>query len=54
MGAELLTPEEISARIDAVTAEDIKRLANKHLKLDDMYLSAVGPKEIDLGQQLAS
>jgi predicted Zn-dependent peptidase len=54
MGAELLTPEEISARIDAVTAEDIKRLANEHLKLDDMYLSAVGPKEIDLGQQLAS
>ncbi len=54
MGAELLTPEEISARIDAVTAEDIKRLANEHLKLDDMYLSAVGPKEIDLGRQLAS
>jgi predicted Zn-dependent peptidase len=53
-GAELLTPEEISARIDAVTADDIKRLANEHLQLDDMYLSAVGPKELDLGQRLAS
>jgi len=53
-GGELLTPEEISARIDAVTAEDIKRLANEHLQLDAMYLSAVGPKELDLGQRLAS
>lgn len=53
-GAELLTPEEISARIDAVTADDIKRLANEHLKLDNMYLSAVGPKELDLGEKLAN
>ncbi len=52
--AELLTPEEISARIDAVTADDIKRLANEHLQLDNMYLAAVGPKELDLGQRLAS
>ena len=53
-GAELLTPEEISARIDAVTADDIKRLASEHLQLENMYLAAVGPKELDLGQRLAS
>ena len=53
-GSELLTPEEISARIDAVTTEDVKRLANEHLKLDNMYLAAVGPKELDLGRYLAA
>ena len=53
-GAELLTPEEISARIDAVTAEDIRRLANEHLKLENMHLSAIGPKELDLGRYLAA
>ncbi len=51
-GTELLTPEEISARIEAVTAEDIRRLARKHLNLDRMYLSAVGPKALDLGRYL--
>jgi predicted Zn-dependent peptidase len=51
-GAELLTPEEISARIEAVTPEDVTRLANKHLNTDEMYLSAVGPKELDLGRYL--
>jgi predicted Zn-dependent peptidase len=53
-GSELLTPEEISARIDAVTTEDVKRLANEHLNLDNMYLAAVGPKELDLGRYLAA
>jgi predicted Zn-dependent peptidase len=53
-GAELLTPEEVSARIDAVTADDIQRLANDHLQLDNMYLAAVGPKELDLGRYLAA
>jgi predicted Zn-dependent peptidase len=53
-GSELLTPEEISARIDAVTTEDVKRLANEHLKLANMYLAAVGPKELDLGRYLAA
>ncbi len=53
-GTELLTPEEISDRIEAVTAEDILRLAKKHLKLENMYLSAVGPKELDLGKYLSS
>jgi predicted Zn-dependent peptidase len=51
-GMELLTPEEIAARIEAVTADDIQRLAGKHLHLDHMYLSAVGPKELDLGGYL--
>ncbi len=53
-GSELLTPKEISARIDSVTAEDIGRLAKKHLKLENMYLAAVGPKELDLGRYLSS
>jgi predicted Zn-dependent peptidase len=51
-GAELLTPEEISARIEAVTPQDIARLARQHLRTDQMYLSAVGPKELDLGRYL--
>ena len=51
-GSELLTPEEISARIEAVSAEDIRRLARTHLNLDNMYLSAVGPKELDLVRYL--
>lgn len=51
-GSELLTPEEISRRIEAVTAEDIQRLAKEHLRLERMYLSAVGPKELDLGKYL--
>ena len=51
-GSELLTPGEISSRIEAVTAEDIRRLAEKHLKLENMYLSAVGPEELDLGRYL--
>ena len=53
-GAEILTPDEIAAHIDAVTAEDLQRLANEHLKLDNMYLAAVGPKELDLGRYLAA
>ena len=53
-GSELLTPEEISAHIDAVSDEDVKRLANEHLKLENMYLAAVGPKELDLGRYLAA
>ena len=50
--AELLTPEEISARIEAVTPEDIARLAKQHLRTEQMYLSAVGPEELDLGRYL--
>lgn len=53
-GTELLTPEEIAAKIDAVTAEDIRRLAQQHLTREGMHLAAVGPKELDLGAKLAS
>lgn len=51
-GSELLSPEEVAERIEAVTAEDVMRLAQAHLNLDEMYLSAVGPKELDLGRYL--
>jgi predicted Zn-dependent peptidase len=51
---ELLTPEEIASRIEAVTPEDIRRLARAHLNLENIYLSAVGPKELDLGRYLNS
>ncbi|HLL98126.1 MAG TPA: pitrilysin family protein [Rubrobacteraceae bacterium] len=53
-GTELLSPEEIADRIEAVSAEDIRRLARTHLNLENMYLSAVGPKELDLGRHLSS
>ena len=49
---ELLSPEEIAERIEAVTADDVMRLANDHLDTEKMYLSAVGPKELDLGRYL--
>ena len=53
-GAELLSTDEISGRIEAVTADDIQRLAKQHLNLNDIYLSAVGPQELDLGTYLNS
>jgi predicted Zn-dependent peptidase len=53
-GTELLSPEEIADRIEAVDAEDIRRLARTHLNLENLYLSAVGPKELDLGKHLSS
>ncbi|MDF2702795.1 MAG: peptidase M16-like protein, partial [Rubrobacteraceae bacterium] len=51
-GTELLSPGAIADRIEAVSAEDIRRLARTHLNLSNMYLSAVGPKELDLGRHL--
>jgi predicted Zn-dependent peptidase len=51
-GTELLSPEEIAERIEAVSAEDVRRLARAHLNLDNLYLSAVGPEELDLGRHL--
>ncbi|HEX5975611.1 MAG TPA: pitrilysin family protein [Rubrobacteraceae bacterium] len=51
-GTELLSPGDIADRIEAVSAEDIRRLARTHLNLSNMYLSAVGPKELDLGRHL--
>ena len=51
-GSELLSPDEIAERIEAVTADDLQRLANQHLDTKNMYLSAVGPKELDLERYL--
>ncbi len=48
----VLAPEEIAARIEAVTADDLQHLAKQHLNLDHMYLAAVGPKEVDFGRYL--
>jgi predicted Zn-dependent peptidase len=53
-GAELLTPEEIAGRIDAVTAEDVLRLARRHLAPERMYLAAIGPKELDLQRYISA
>jgi len=39
----ILTPEEISKRIDNVTAEDIKRVAKKYFNLDNLWLTVCGP-----------
>ena len=52
LDTELLSPDDIAERIEAVTADDVMRLANKHLDTEKMYLSAVGPKELDLGRCL--
>jgi predicted Zn-dependent peptidase len=52
LDTELLSPEEIAGRIEAVTADDVMRLGNDHLDTEKMYLSAVGPKELDLGRYL--
>jgi predicted Zn-dependent peptidase len=52
LGTELLSPDEIAGHIEAVTADDVMRLANDHLDTEKMYLSAVGPKELDLGRYL--
>ena len=52
LDTELLSPDEIAERIEAVTADDVMRLANQHLDTEKMYLSAIGPKELDLGRCL--
>lgn len=39
----ILTPEEISKRIDEVTAEDIRRVAREYFKLDNLRLTICGP-----------
>jgi hypothetical protein len=36
-----------------VRPDDIRRLANAHLKLGNIYLAAVGPQELDLGRHLS-
>lgn len=39
----ILSPEEVLAAYDAVTAEDIQRLAQTLFTSDELYMSAVGP-----------
>lgn len=51
-GTELLSPEEIASRIEAVTADNVQRLARDYLDLEKIYLAAVGPEETDLGEYL--
>ncbi len=41
--AEILTPEEIVARLDAVTLEDIDRVIRGHIHPDQLHLAVVGP-----------
>jgi predicted Zn-dependent peptidase len=40
---QLFTPEEIVTKIDAVTSEDILRLANQIFRDDQQILTAIGP-----------
>ena len=42
-GDQLYTPEEIVTKIDAVTSEDILRLANQIFSEDQQVLAAIGP-----------
>jgi predicted Zn-dependent peptidase len=43
-GTELLTVDEIVARVEAVTAEDVQALAREHWHPDAMSAAAIGPK----------
>lgn len=43
LGAEMLTPEDVAARIDAVTAEDIQRIAGELFRNQALNLAVVGP-----------
>jgi len=52
-GSELLSPDEISDRIERITAGDIQRLAEEHLDPQSLYLAAVGPEDLELGEILS-
>ena len=41
--AEVLTPDEVIRRIDAVTLDDLKTLADELIRTDKLRLSVVGP-----------
>ena len=41
---EILTVEEIEARIEAVTVEDVMQLADEHWQPESMSAAAIGPK----------
>lgn len=40
---EIRTPEEVIARIEAITAEDVSKVANDIFKLNNLNLSIIGP-----------
>jgi predicted Zn-dependent peptidase len=44
---QLFTPEEIVAKIDAVTSTDVKRLANELFMDEKQFLTAIGPFKND-------
>jgi predicted Zn-dependent peptidase len=43
-GTEMLTIDEIEARIEAVTTEDVMALAAEHWQPDHMSAAAIGPR----------
>ena len=43
-GTELLSIDEITARVDAVTAEDVQELAREHWQPESLSAAAIGPK----------
>jgi predicted Zn-dependent peptidase len=43
-GTELLTIDEIIARVDAVSAEDVLSLAQEYWQPESMSAAAIGPK----------
>ena len=42
-GTELLTVDELVARVEAVTAQDVQELARLHWSPDAMSAAAIGP-----------
>jgi predicted Zn-dependent peptidase len=47
---ELITPDEAVARVEAVTADDIQRVAGRIFATDAAKLAVIGPR--DLSQEL--
>ena len=42
---QALEPEELLAKIDAVTAEDVQRVAQDLIAQDKLHLAVIGPFE---------
>lgn len=52
LNGEILAPEEVASRIDAVTVDDIASVARELLSVDKLSLAAVGPVEESLSVDL--
>lgn len=52
LNGEILTPEEVSRRIDAVTAEEIALVAQELISVERLNLAVVGPLKDDLSTDL--